>query len=384
MHMRGLSVILTVLQAIAALRVFTRMARTASGSRIRAIEHRAEVSDRVSVLLPVLNEVDRVSPCLQGLTSQGPELAEIIVIDGGSTDGTCELVRRWQERDDRIVLVDAAPVPDGVNGKAYGLGKGLERVSSRARWVLTIDADVRPERNLVASLLAHARGEGVDAFSVATGQDLSGPAEGLVHPSMLTTLVYRFGIPGRATTNPADVQANGQCFLIRRDILDEVGGFAKVLHDVSEDVTLARLIAMRGHTVGFYESDDLVHVEMYASWRDAWDNWSRSLPMRDRFTARSSAMGLAEATLVQALPTWLAPNLLRTKGMRHPATMLNLGLVVARLGVLAGTSRAYRVVPWTYWLSPLADLPVVARIWAMWGRRTHVWRGRILVTGEDE
>jgi dolichol-phosphate mannosyltransferase len=336
------------------------------------------------VLVPVLNEVHRLSPCLDGLTSQGAAVAEILVIDGGSTDGTIELVQRWVEQDPRVTLIDASPIPERVNGKAHGLQVGYARVSPDSTWILTIDADVRPDRDLVVSMLAHAQVANVNAFSVATEQELSSEAEGLVHPSMLATLVYRFGIPGNATTNPHQVQANGQCFLVRRDILDAVGGFSQVLHDVSEDVTLARLIAMRGNRVGFYESAGLVHVEMYENLRDAWDNWSRSLPMRDRFTVGSSALALAESTLVQALPMWLTPLYIITSGRNHPAALLNIGLVIARFGVLSGMSRAYRVVPWTYWLSPVFDLFVLVRIWMMWGRRIHSWRGRTLVSGDPE
>lgn len=375
------SILLAVLQAVFAVRSFGRMARTANGSRIARATAAPSPAD-VTVLLPVLDEEKRLGPCLEGLAAQGTSVRSIIVIDGGSTDGTRDIVRRWAERDTRIRLVDAAPVPTGVNGKAYNLETGFRQLDDGTEWVLTIDADVRAAPDLVPSLLTHAHAHGVAALSVATQQELSGAGEGLLHPSMLATLVYRFGIPGHATSDPARIQANGQCFLARRDVLDKVGGFSGVLHDVSEDVTLARLIAMTGTPVGFYESDDLVRVEMYASAREAWDNWTRSLPMRDRFTAVSSALGLVEATLVQALPAWLAPASLALLGRGHPATLLNIGLLAGRYGVLAGMSRAYRRVPWTYWFSPFADLVVLGRIWQMWSRRVHSWRGRRLVAGD--
>src|SRR5699024_5369605 len=128
-------------------------------------------------------------------------------------DGTRDLVARAAGRDPRVRLVDATPVPAGVNGKAWNLATGYAQANPDTTWVLTVDADVRPASDLAASLLAHAGRTGVSVFSVATLQRLSGAAEGLVHPSMLATLVYRFGMPGNATTNPAQVQANGQCFL---------------------------------------------------------------------------------------------------------------------------------------------------------------------------
>jgi dolichol-phosphate mannosyltransferase len=103
--------------------------------------------------------------------------------------------------------------------------------------------------------------------------------------------------------------------------------------------------------------------------------------MRDRFSRRGGDRGLAEVLLVQALPLWLAPTLARCLGPRHPATIVNVALACTRLGVLAGTARAYERRPWTYWLSPLCDLPVAIRLLSMSRRRTHVWRGRTLVAG---
>lgn len=371
--------LLALLQALLAIPVLARMFGTGRGHRIR--RHADRATGRVTVLVPVLNEETRLDPCLAGLTANGDEVAEILVIDGGSCDGTRALVRRWEERDLRVRLLDASPVPAGVNGKAHGLRFGLEHASAASDWVLTIDADVRPDPALVRSLLAHAASEGISALSAATTQRLSGAPEGVLHPAMLTTLVYRFGIPGHATDRIERVQANGQCFLVRRRILDRIGGFDLGLDSVCEDVTVARAIAAAGMPVGFYETDGLVAVEMYAGVRDAWGNWMRSLPMRDRFSGGEQPRGLAEILLVQALPLWLAPAAWRMAGRRHPATAVNLALVAARFGVLVGTTRAYDRRPWSYWLSPLCDLPVALRLCVVARRRRHTWRGRTFVSG---
>ncbi len=48
---------------------------------------------RVSVVIPTLDEADRMAPLVNALRRE-PELTEIIVADGGSTDGTPELAVR--------------------------------------------------------------------------------------------------------------------------------------------------------------------------------------------------------------------------------------------------------------------------------------------------
>ncbi|MGI8642861.1 MAG: glycosyltransferase [Thermomicrobiales bacterium] len=377
---RRLALILAGLQLLLGLRVCLRLARSANGSRIQRTK-KAD-PDRVTVIVPVLNERKRLAPCLDGLLAQPEMVADILVVDGGSTDGTRELVRLFASREPRLNHIDASPVPAGINGKAYGLQMGLEHAALDTRWILTIDADVRPAPDLVPSLLAHARQEGVLALSVATDQGLSGAAEGLVHPSLLASLVYRYGIPGGATDDIAGVQANGQCFLFERETLEGVGGFTGVQDSICEDVTLARELANAGYRVGFYESDDLVTTAMYDGWRDAWLNWTRSLPTWDRFSGGMTALGLLEVALVQALPVPVAAGLGLT-GRRGPLWLVNLSLVFVRIGTLAGMARAYPGRPWTYWLSPLVDLATAVQLIINTIRRQHTWRGRPIVRGQD-
>lgn len=374
--MKRLFAVVGAIQLLLGIRVIWRLIRTSSGARIAKRE--APVSATAAVLLPVLNERGRVGSCLAGLTRQGDEVAEILVIDGGSTDGTLELIAEFGAHDPRIRLIEISP-PPGENGKAHGLEAGYQ--AARQPWILTIDADVRPQPLLARSLLAHAERERVLALGVATRQRLSDFLDGGVHPAMLATLIYRFGIPGHATSNPAEVQANGQCFLVQRDLLDEVGGFAAVAGAIAEDVELARAIASHGHRVGFYEAGDLVDVEMYGSGWETWRNWSRSLPLRDRYSGFNGMLGLAEVALVQAAPLWLTLMALKRSGLRGLAFKLNFGLAATRAGVLVGARRAYLDPPPSYWLSPLFDLPVAAQLVAKSIRREHAWRGRTIVRG---
>ena len=203
----ALVILLAVAQAAAGVRVAFRLLKTARGARIPRTAAPAP-GERVTVIVPVLDERRRLLPCLQGLMAQPPELQEILVADGGSRDGTQALVRAAAEQDARIRLLDASPVPGDWNGKAHGLQTGLLHADATSNWVLTIDADVRVHPDLVRSLLAWARRSEVDLQGVATRQVVAGAADALLHPAMLTTLVYRYGIPGHDTDRAEDAQAN--------------------------------------------------------------------------------------------------------------------------------------------------------------------------------
>jgi len=333
-------------------------------------------SDRATIILPVLNEAPRLSNCLDSLIAQPREAAEILVVDGGSTDGTQEIVMRYRARDERVRLIDASPVDPAWTGKAWGLHVGLQSSDANSEWILCVDADVRASPELLRSLLHHAAWTGVSSFSVATTQRLSGAAEALIHPALLTTLIYRFGSPGRATKNVHKALANGQCFISRRDTLLRTGAFQAARSSLCEDITIVRRLAECGEAVGFYEAQGLIEVRMYDDWRETWRNWPRSLPMRDQYFGWREWLGLLKVLLFQALP--LPVFVLGAIGGRFSLLAFAAGaLVLLRLGVLVGTARAYKPRPWSFWLSPLLDLPVALKLFASALTRRHVWRGKV-------
>ena len=369
---RALGLLMASIQTALGVRVVWRLWRTGREVPIRAVLPRAIEPGAVSVVVPVLNEAHRLAACLDGLLAHGTEVGEMLIVDGGSTDGTRDLVRAYARRDGRLMLVEAGPAPDDWNGKVWGLHVGERAVAPAAEWLLTLDADVRPAAALAPSLVGRADRRGLRLLSVATAQRLSGAIEGLLHPALLATLVYRFGRPGGATRTPSGALANGQCCLIRRDLLHELGGFQTLRDSLCEDVTLARLAARAGDAVGFYEVDGLIDVAMYADWRDAWQNWPRSLATRDALFGVAGWLGLLEVLLVQALPLPLLLIRWPTGGPRR----LNLFLLAVRLGMLVGMARAYPARPWTYWLSPVLDLPAAFALWRSALRRRHAWRGQ--------
>jgi dolichol-phosphate mannosyltransferase len=97
--------------------------------------------------------------------------------------------------------------------------------------------------------------------------------------------------------------------------------------------------------------------------------------MRDQYFGWRGALGLAEVLFVQALPL---PLLVFALLAGAPGWLVAIVLVpvVLRAGVLVGTARAYVHRPWTYWLSPLADLPAALALIGSAVRRSHTWRGR--------
>ena len=318
---------------------------------------------RITVVVPARNEALRIEPCLRAVVGASG-VVEVIVVDDQSTDDTAAIATRLGAR-----VVTGAPLPDGWVGKPWALQQGVDVATTE--WVVTFDADTEPDAALPVALVARAEADGWDLLTA--GGRFVCPTAGLqaLHPAMLATLVYRFGPPGGGRpTRPARTMANGQCTAFRRDALVQAGGFVGAASHLTDDIALARHLARAGWRVGFLDATALVRVRMHESATDAWRNWGRSLPMPDVTSPAWQAADLAVVWLAQALPL---PRLLLGRG-----DVLDAVLLATRLGTHAGLAPAYERTSrsrW-WWLAPLLDVPVAARLTQAALRPERTWRGR--------
>lgn len=61
--------------------------------------------DKISILIPVYNVEDYIEDCLNSIVNQTYKNIEIIIIDDGSTDNSCEIIKKFLNSDDRIKVI---------------------------------------------------------------------------------------------------------------------------------------------------------------------------------------------------------------------------------------------------------------------------------------
>ena len=379
---------LLVLQIPAVLILLSRLAK--GPTRKLPIEPQPtspELLGKVSVVVPTLNEAERISPCLEGLSRQSYEVREILVVDSRSEDGTRELVKAAAENDPRFRLITDDPLPTGWVGRPWALHTGFLRSSEGSEWLLGIDADTQPSPGLVAGLVKAAEAEGYDLVSLSPKFILKYPGELWLQPALLLTLVYRFGPTGAGNAKAQRVMANGQCFLCRRSVLKAVDGYTSARSSFCDDVTLARNIAAAGYKVAFWDGAKLLKVRMYDGAVETWREWGRSLDLKD---ASSSSQIWGDVWLLLATQGLPLPVVLISLLITHSLTVsltagglllgLNLFLLLVRFGLNFAVSESYDFsqtrAGWVFWLSPFADPLAAIRILLSSLTRPKKWRGR--------
>ena len=91
----------------------------------------------VTVIVPERNEEQFIARCLESILHQdyGPEYFEVVVVDGISTDKTCEIIQHLQRQHDNLHLLDNPRriVPSALNlGLQRAKGEIIIRVDGHA------------------------------------------------------------------------------------------------------------------------------------------------------------------------------------------------------------------------------------------------------------
>ncbi len=383
-----LPVAILLLQLPAAALLMSRLIK--GPSRIPPLEPDSPTLDLLgacTAVVPTLNEADRISPCLEGLSRQSYELREAIVVDSYSVDGTGDLVKAAAEKDPRFRLINDDPLPAGWVGRPWALNWGFLASSEKSEWILGIDADTQPHPGLIASLLKTAVAGNYDLISLSPQFILKYPGELWLQPALLMTLVYRFGPTGTGGDVPERVMANGQCFLCKREVLVALGGYEVAKGSFCDDVTLARYAAAKGFKVGFLDGAKVLKVRMYEGAIETWNEWGRSLDLKDAASGAQIWGDLWLLLAVQGLPVpivlwYLLSGSVPAVGVFPQFWLwgLNVFLVAVRsalcLAIAPSYDRTQASGKWLFWLSPLADPLAFLRILISALNQPTQWRGR--------
>lgn len=207
---------------------------------------------RLAIIIPVLNEAGAIAVMLARLAPLRARNVEIIVVDGGSSDGSA---------------AEAAPYADRVlhsqRGRALQMNAGAACAKGDALLFLHADTSLPPDADrLVAQALAGNDGQGGcewGRFDVA----ISGSHPAL--PVIAAMMNWRSRVSGIATGD--------QAMFVRRSSFERVGGFAAL--PLMEDIELSKRLKRSGAPACLRQrvTTSGRRWERHGVWRTVWLMW---------------------------------------------------------------------------------------------------------------
>ncbi len=301
----------------------------------------------VSVLIPARNEAANIRTTLEHvLANHGVDL-EVIVLDDASEDATAALVQEIADRDRRVRLAAAPPLPDGWCGKQHACQVLAE--SADRETLIFLDADVRLTRDALQRITMFLHQSEAQLVSGFPHQETGSLAEELIVPLIHFILLGFLPLRRmRASPYPAYGSGCGQLFATRKSEYRRAGGHAAIRASLHDGLQLPRAYRRAGMMTDVFDASDIATCRMYRGLREVW-----------RGFAKNATEGLAAPATI--LPATL---------------LLGLGHVLPPVLILLALPQGlWR--PAGFWAVAALAASYLPRI-ALALRFRHPWRGTIL------
>jgi hopene-associated glycosyltransferase HpnB len=315
----------------------------------------------VDIVVPARDEAETIGVAIGSLLAQDyPGRFGVVLVDDNSTDGTAASAGSAAN----LRVISGAAKPLGWSGKLWALHQGL--LVSRAPLVLFTDADIVHDPRHLASLAAQLEIGGLDLVSEMVRLNCASFAERALVPAFVYffQMLYPFARVNDARS--AVAAAAGGTILIRREMLERLGGIEAIRGALIDDVALAEAVKPKGR-IFLGHSRLAWSVRRYPHFIDIWRMISRTAFTQLRYSAVLLILTIAGLGLV-----WLAPL----------GTAVFGGLLARSCGIGACILAAVSYMPTLtrYRRSKLwvLALPLIALFYmgATLGSAVNFWRGK--------
>lgn len=201
----------------------------------------------VTAIVPARNEAATIDVCVESLVAQDyPGPFSIIVVDDHSTDNTSAIARQAGDAFESLQVLNAPALQEGWSGKLWALKAGLDHDGAETDFIWFTDADIAHAPDTLRTLVSKAQTDARDLVSLMVKLHCRSFWEKLLVPAFVYFFQMLYPFPAVNDPNSPTAGAAGGCILVRRTILDRIGGLAAIKDQIIDDCALAAAVQRAG------------------------------------------------------------------------------------------------------------------------------------------
>jgi len=213
----------------------------------------------ISVVIPVKNEAGKIKDCIDGILSQTIPVKEIIVIDSGSTDGTLDILRAYQQ-----VKVIEIPGSEFNHGTTRNLGVK----HATGDYVLLTVGDARAyDNNFIEHMLTTIKSDNnivaVCGSQVVPHDSDKNPAEWFRPVSQPKVTKYSFSVEAYNALTPMEKRRacgwDDVIAMYKKEVLEKIP-FRHTTY--AEDALWAQDALLAGYTIAYNPAARVYHYHL--------------------------------------------------------------------------------------------------------------------------
>jgi glycosyltransferase involved in cell wall biosynthesis len=279
---------------------------------------------KLSVTVTVLNEAETILALLFGLSTQTKLPNEVIIVDGGSTDQTVQIIKVFQKK------YSGFPINVFVHQGNRSQGRNFAIKKAQYDWVAITDAGCVPHVDWLENLTKKAR--------QTKAEVIAGFYDACFETVFQTAVVpYMLVMPDRVNADhflPAT-----RSMLIKKKVWQETGGFNEALK-VSEDYDFAHKLDKGNYRLSFSQ--------------EAMVSWWPMENLKDFYqTVREMAKYDAKAGIIR----------------------IKAYLVFCRYLIFLLLALVFLCSHWLFCLGFVLFSIIIYSLWAMWKNAQYLDRG---------
>lgn len=259
----------------------------------------------VSILVPARNEQGRVlADCIRSILRQDYGRFEVIAVNDRSTDETGAILETLAQSDERLRVIEGSEPPAGWLGKPYAMQQAF--TLARGEWILATDADMIFDPAALRTAMNRTLEAKGDAITLIPHFEARSFWERVMIPTwawvfLMFTLFYRSNDP--KTQGAVGI---GGFFLMRRKVLERIGGYQALQNEIMEDVRLAEMIKRSGACLLTVYAPNLISTRMYSNFREMWECSTKNWFSGVKFSLPFALMCVFSMYLLSLLPPLIA------------------------------------------------------------------------------